>query len=310
MAEGGADWMEFVLLASLFWPLYYVDFVVLQWYQRIGAMAGGSSSSSQPNVLLFKGENYNLWSLKMKTVFRSKDLWSIVEKGIAEEADNNRLNEIMKKDAKALCLIQQNLDDRVLLRITEAKTAKQAWEVLKTQYQGNENNVSVKLHSLHRELDVTKMKHGEKIEDFSTRVLDIVYQIKVLGEEFPEKKVVTKILRSLTPRFTNVVSSIVEAKNLSTLTVDELCGSLRSHESILNNAGDQDEVKTLHVRTTLPGDHLNRGGRGRGRGGFHRGKGRGHGRGRNSEISHSAESSQQNKGMQCFICKKYGHIKS
>lgn len=68
----------------------------------------------------------------MKTVFRSKDMWSIVEKGITEEEDNNKITETMKKDAKALCLIQQNLDELVLLRITEAKTTKQAWEMLKT----------------------------------------------------------------------------------------------------------------------------------------------------------------------------------
>ncbi|XP_039122119.1 uncharacterized protein LOC120258749 [Dioscorea cayenensis subsp. rotundata] len=212
----------------------------------------------------------------MKAVFRSKDLWSIVEKGVAEEPDDNRLTEIMKKDAKAVCLIQQNLDDRVLLRITEAKTAKQAWDMLKTHYQGNTNNIT----------------------------------IKMLREEFPYKTVVTKILRSLTPRFTNVVSSIVEAKDLNTLAIDALCGSLRSHESILNNAGDQDEDKALHVRTTPSCDHFNRGGRGRGRGGFNRGRGRGRGRGRNSDIFHHADNSRQHKNVQCFICKKFGHDKS
>lgn len=67
----------------------------------------------------------------MKTVFKSKNLWSIVEKGIIGEADNNRPTEILKKDAKVLSLIQQNLDECVLLRITEAKLAKQAWKMLK-----------------------------------------------------------------------------------------------------------------------------------------------------------------------------------
>lgn len=119
--------------------------------------------------------------MDLKTTFKSKDLWNIVKKGFAEEGDNNRLAEVVKKDAKALCLIQQNLDKRVLLRITEATIAKQAWDVLKPQYQGNTNNVSVKFHSLHQELDATKMKHGERIEDHITRVLNIVYQIKVLG---------------------------------------------------------------------------------------------------------------------------------
>lgn len=122
------------------------------------------------------------------------------------------------------------------------------------------NNITVKLHLLHQELDSTRMKHGERIEDYNTRVLDIVYQIRMLGEEFAEKTVVTKILRSLTTCFTNVVWSIVEAKNLNTLIVNERCSSLKSHESILNIIGDLDEERALHVikiytiqRTTIQG---------------------------------------------------------
>ncbi|XP_039135312.1 uncharacterized protein LOC120272535 [Dioscorea cayenensis subsp. rotundata] len=253
-------------------------------------MSTGSSNASQPNVLLFRGENYNLWSLKMKAVFRSKDLWSIVEKGVAEEPDNNRLTEIMKKDAKAVCLIQQNLDDRVLLRIIEAKTAKQAWDMLKTHYQGNTNNITVRLHSLHRELDATKMKHGEKIEDYITRVLDVVYQIKMLGEEFPDKTVVTKILRSLTPRFTNVVSSIVEAKDLNTLAIDALCGSLRSHESILNNA---EEEEVVDVVALTEGEEEDEGEEG-------------------TQTSFTMPTTQdKDKNVQLFhLVEKFGHVKS
>jgi len=39
-----------------------------------------SSSAKDANVPFFKGDNYNLWSLMMKTMFRSKDLWKLVEK--------------------------------------------------------------------------------------------------------------------------------------------------------------------------------------------------------------------------------------
>ena len=30
-------------------------------------------------VLIFRGENYDYWSIKMKKVFCSQDLWNIVE---------------------------------------------------------------------------------------------------------------------------------------------------------------------------------------------------------------------------------------
>lgn len=122
----------------------------------------------------------------------------------------------------------------------------------------------MKLHSLHRESDATKIKHAEKIQDFVSRVLDVVYHIKMMKEKLSEKAVVAKILRSLTPRFTHVVSSIIEVKNLNTLTIDKLSGSLKSHESILNLAGEQEEEKALHVKSSPFGEHSNRGGRGHG----------------------------------------------
>ena len=71
----------------------------------------------------------------MKTLFWSRDLWGLVEKGFNEDDDEVRLNENQKKDAKALYLIQQALDERILIRITEAQTSKQAWEILRTEYQ-------------------------------------------------------------------------------------------------------------------------------------------------------------------------------
>lgn len=70
-----------------------------------------------------------------------------------------------------------------------------------------------------------------------SRVLDIIYSIRMLEEELPEKAVVVKILRNLTLKFTLVVSSIIGEKNLNTLTVDELNGSLKSQEFILNLSG-------------------------------------------------------------------------
>lgn len=85
---------------------------------------------------------------------------------------------------------------------------------------------------------------------------------------------VIKILRGLTPQFTNVVSSIVEVKNLNKLTVDEFSGSLKSHESILNIAGEQEEEKSLHIKSSPFGESSRHGGRGRGHG-FYRGRGRG-----------------------------------
>ncbi|GJW98788.1 retrovirus-related pol polyprotein from transposon TNT 1-94 [Tanacetum coccineum] len=53
-------------------------------------MAANSSTLnvSQPHIPVFKGESYEFWSIKMKTLFKSQDLWDFVESGYAEESDD------------------------------------------------------------------------------------------------------------------------------------------------------------------------------------------------------------------------------
>lgn len=123
----------------------------LHWYQKTGKnMSGGgsSSSASQTNVPFFNGEHFNLWTLMMKTMFRSRDLWNLIEIKFSEEEDGNRLNESMKKDTKALYLIQQTFDPKIFIRISEVKTAKETWQTLKIEFQGDSNTYTVELHSL------------------------------------------------------------------------------------------------------------------------------------------------------------------
>lgn len=128
----------------------------------------------------------------------------------------------------------------------------------------------------------------------------------MLGEEFPERDVVAKILRSLAPNFKHVVSSIIEAKDLSKLTVEELGGSLKGHESMLTLSAGLEEQTALHASHSISPDTFSYEGRGRGRGSFN---GRFCGRGRGRGMDHTARTHQK-PNIQCFICKKFGHTKA
>ena len=74
------------------------------------------------------------------------------------------------------------------------------------------------------------MKESEVVTDYITRVQTVVNQLIRNGEAITDTRVVEKILRSLTDNFENVVCAIEESKDLATLTVDELAGSLEAHE--------------------------------------------------------------------------------
>ncbi|KAJ0556958.1 putative RNA-directed DNA polymerase [Helianthus annuus] len=261
-------------------------------------MAGASSDSTQqPVTPVFKGEGYEFWSIRMKTLLRSKDLWEFVSQGFsAEDNDQTKLKKNRKEDARALALIQQGVHDSVFSRIAAATTAKQAWTLLQTEFQGDSKVLTVKLQGLRREFETLQMKDNEAISDFLSRVMQIVNNKRAYGEEVTDQVIVEKVLRSLPSKWDHVVTAIEESKDLATLSFDQLMGSLQSHETRVNRSND---VVKEEQAFPAEADETHMPIRGRGRGTF---RGRGRGRGRSFGRGRSS--------IQCYNCNRYGHVKA
>ena len=171
----------------------------------------------------------------MKTMFKSHELWDLVEMGYVEPnpapaQPDNQLWETRKKDAKALFLIQSALDDEIFPRIATTANLKQAQDTLKQEYLGDKKVITVKLQTLRREFETLAMKEKEPVQDFMSSVSGIVNHMKKYGENVSNETVVSKVLRSLTKGFDHVVAAIEESKDLSTYNFDELMSSLLAHE--------------------------------------------------------------------------------
>ena len=122
-----------------------------------------------------------------------------------------------------------------------------------------------------------------------------------------------KILRSLIPKFNNVVCSIEESKDIDALSLDELQSSLLVHEQEMRRSSTIEE-KALKASTDTHSNNFKGKGRGRGRGRVRGDPGksdsrnfktnndqsRGKGRGRDFDKSK----------IECFRCHKYGHYAS
>ena len=77
------------------------------------------------------------------------------------------------------------------------------------------------------------MKENETLNEFSSRFMELVNQMKSYGEEISDKRIVEKLLISLPNKFDPIVAVIEETKDLSLLSVQELFGSLKTYEQRL-----------------------------------------------------------------------------
>ena len=80
------------------------------------------------------------------------------------------------------------------------------------------------------------MKENELVADFSSRISNVINQLKSNEEDYQEQRIVEKILRSLPHKYDNLVMSIEEAKDLTILTMDELMSILQTYEHQINKS--------------------------------------------------------------------------
>ena len=112
---------------------------------------------TQGPILL--GKNYEFWSLRMRSFLQAQECWDPVDHGYVEPdpADLSAMTNQQKiaqatqrnRENKAKFWIQNYVDDSIFSKITGAGTSKQAWDILKSSYQGNDRVKTVKLQTLY-----------------------------------------------------------------------------------------------------------------------------------------------------------------
>nr|XP_017250820.1 PREDICTED: uncharacterized protein LOC108221452 [Daucus carota subsp. sativus] len=164
-----------------------------------------SNMMVQPQIPRLTATNYGNWSIQMKVLLGSYDNWDIVESGFDEpedeavlsDAEKTAFKDSKKKDQRALYTIIQGVDESTFKKNSNAKTAKDAWEILQKSFQGVEKVKKVRLQVLHGEFENLKMKSSENIGEFVMRLKTVTNEMKRNGESLDDVRVMEKLLRSL-----------------------------------------------------------------------------------------------------------------
>ncbi|KAH0675393.1 hypothetical protein KY285_023194 [Solanum tuberosum] len=109
----------------------------------------------------------------MRTHLKAEGLWTIVVNGYEEPendgelsvAEMKNLEAKYRQDVKVLSKIQTGVSRAYFAKITTCETVKQAWESLETEVYGDE-----------------KMIEYEKIDEYCTRVMNIVNEMRNHGD--------------------------------------------------------------------------------------------------------------------------------
>jgi hypothetical protein len=82
-------------------------------------------------------------------------------------------------------------------------------------------------------LEEIKMLEDETFNEFYIRIGDLRNSMVSFGKNISDVKLIKNILRSLPERFRNKMTIIEESKDLESMKIEELVGSLQTYENSL-----------------------------------------------------------------------------
>ena len=185
----------------------------------------------------FDRNNYAYWKVRMKAFLKSinERVWNSVE--FEWEKPTTPVSEWIttQKEAaafnsKAMNAIFNVISMGEFKRISNIEIAHTAWNILQTVYKGTKAVKINELQQLTTRFESIRMSDDESFDKFYAKLNDIVNSAYNLDEIYDQPKIIRKILRSLTEDFRPKVTAIIESKDLNSIPIDELVGSLQSYE--------------------------------------------------------------------------------
>ncbi|GKE11328.1 putative zinc finger, CCHC-type containing protein [Tanacetum coccineum] len=195
------------------------------------------AGSMSYQVPVLTATNYPVWAVKVKSIMDAYGLWGTVEpRTLGEEPDE-------KKSKQALAFLFQAIPEDMVLQMVSYTDPKQVWDGLKTRFLGVDRVRTDRLATLNRELESLRMKEGESVDDFASKLTDLASKARSLGYELEEVDLVKRLLDSMPKSFLQIVASIEQCFELDSMLFDEVVGRLKVYEERIKGAEKMEDTQ-------------------------------------------------------------------
>jgi hypothetical protein len=104
--------------------------------------------------------------------------------------------------------------------------AKDAWDVIQSIQVGTDKVKEANAEKLRHEFNDISFKSVECVEELALCILGLANQLRSLGGDLPDKKVVKKMLQSIPENLEQVAISMEMLLDLDSLSIEEAAGHL------------------------------------------------------------------------------------
>ena len=180
-------------------------------------------------------------------------MWQVVEiswtkpKGLSADWDDAKIK-AANFNSRALNALFSVVTNEKFKKIFSTETAKEAWTILRTTYEGTKAVKDSKLQRLTTSFEEIKMEEDESFDEFYANLKDIVNSTLNLGKTILEPKIVRKVLKSLLERFHAKIIAIEESKDIDQIPLTELVGNLQANELGLFRIGKLSKSKIIVLK--------------------------------------------------------------
>jgi hypothetical protein len=171
-----------------------------------------------PNWPMLTKTNYTQWSLVMKIKMEARDLWEAIEPGGVS----------LRVDRMALDAITSAVPPEMVASLAAKDSALEAWKAVKERRIGSDQVQRTEAQRLLREFENMRFNSGECVDDYTTRLQNIVAALEIVGETITPRRVVEKLLRTVPRSLRQVAVAIQVSANLATQTLEDASGRLRA----------------------------------------------------------------------------------